>query len=193
VILAGKIRENHNVTSYRFEGEGIGAFANRRAGQFLRLSVPDGPGWSEDHPFTLSNAPGEPALEITVKTVGAFTERLRGVEPGAAVRVRGPWGRFCADVDGRSPPVLLAGGIGITPFLSLLRGFRSAGAAPPVTLFWANNTEEDIFRREELSDLVGRLGLNLVHVLWKGDGDKLAFIRWTSRRKSNAGSSRRRS
>ena len=60
---------------------------------------------------------------------------------------------------------MLAGGVGITPFLSVLRHFAQTGAKNRVCLFWANKTFRDAFAAQELSELAGKLNLRVMHVL----------------------------
>ena len=69
---------------------------------------------------------------------------------------------------------MIAGGIGITPFLSVFRHFRHLKAHPPSTFFWANNTNEDLFALEELQELSAILDLKIVVVLLQlSDADVL--------------------
>ena len=59
---------------------------------------------------------------------------------------------------------MIAGGVGITPFLSVLRHFREQEADNEITLFWANKTPADAFAAQELEDLTQSLKLHVVHV-----------------------------
>ncbi len=59
---------------------------------------------------------------------------------------------------------MIAGGVGITPFLSVLRDFRNRAAQNEVALFWANKTPKDAFAAPELEEMTRTLKLHVVHV-----------------------------
>jgi predicted ferric reductase len=73
------------------------------------------------HPFSVTSAPGEPMLRITVKAVGDYTRALRALEAGAEAVVEGPYGSFSQQNVPNRRQIWLAGGIGVTPFLSMAR------------------------------------------------------------------------
>lgn len=137
-------------------------------GQFLRICLRKGEDWTEEHTFTISSAPGNP-VQISVKAVGRFTTPLLRIQPGTEVRIRGPYGTFCKDIEKKPEIVMIAGGIGITPFLSVLRHLSRTGCASRMVLFWANNTIRDIIRREEICRYAGMLDLKIVHALWHAE------------------------
>ena len=96
-------RHRLRVTSVVPEGDGVVVGAHDRppagpaAGRgraVLHLAVPDGPGWTRGHPYSLSAAPDGRSLRITVKDLGDGSARLRGVRPGTRVLVEGPYGRL---------------------------------------------------------------------------------------------------
>jgi ferredoxin-NADP reductase len=137
-------------------------------GQFLRISMRRDEGWSEEHTFTISSAPGDP-VQISVKAIGKFTIPLLTVQPGTEVRIRGPYGTFCKGIEQHPEIIMIAGGIGITPFLSVLKHFSRTGCANRIVLFWASNTLKDIIRREEICNYAHTLNLKIVHALWHAD------------------------
>ncbi len=75
------------------------------------------------HPFSITSAPDEKTLRITVKAVGDYTRALRSLEPGADAIVEGPYGAFSSDVP-NDRQIWIAGGIGVTPFLSMARSLN---------------------------------------------------------------------
>ncbi len=99
------------------------------AGQHVFIGINHPAVGRELHPFSITSAPGEPMLRLAVKAVGDYTSALPGVEPGAWVRVEGPYGGFWHRGDRVGRQVWIAGGIGITPFLSMVRSLPS-GKAP---------------------------------------------------------------
>lgn len=157
--------ENHDTTSIVFSGPGMARFKGRKAGQFAAIRVYRNGAWSEPHPFTLSSGPGDDALRMTIKKSGAFTATIPDIEPGTPIQCAGPFGKFCADIDEQARIVMIAGGVGITPFLSVLRHFKEIGATNEVLLLWSNKSREDAFAAPELQELSGMLNLRVVHVL----------------------------
>ena len=89
-------------------------------GQFAFVTI-DAAGFREAHPFTISSGAKEPRLRFTMKVAGDYTRRVRDdLAEGVEVDIEGPYGRFHPQ-RGLARQVWVAGGIGITPFLSVLR------------------------------------------------------------------------
>lgn len=92
-----------------------------RAGQFLFVRFPNTDTLDESHPFTISSAPHEDVLRVTIKGSGDFTRALfTDLQPGMDAVVEGPYGMFDYKSGGRKQ-IWIAGGIGVTPFLSFIR------------------------------------------------------------------------
>lgn len=141
--------------------------AARWPGQFAVLRVPDLAGMNEPHPFTLSGAAvaGTMPVQCTIKEAGDFTRAFLQLAPGTQVLVEGPYGKFLHDVWQHKKLALLAGGVGVTPFMSLLRSMDAAGEHLPTVLLWSNRTRADVFAVGELVELCRRLPLTVVHCL----------------------------
>ncbi len=89
-------------------------------GQFAMVYLEAKDGWHR-HPFTISSAPHEGVLRVTVKALGDYTSRLKDlIEPGMPAVIGGPHGRF-NHLRGTDRQVWIAGGVGVAPFLSWLR------------------------------------------------------------------------
>lgn len=126
-----------------------GAKMNYRAGQFLFVRFPGDRVLNEPHPFTISSAPGEASLRLTVKACGDFTRHLsRNLEPGMEAVVEGGYGLFDYKRGGREQ-VWIAGGIGLTPFLSFL---RDAGGTldREVDFYYTVRTREEALFLDEI-------------------------------------------
>ena len=162
------VPENHDTNSLYLEGPDHG-FAGRKAGQYASIRIMRPDGWSEPHPFTISGAPEDPFVRLTIKKEGKFTSAIPDLKPGAPVKCMGPLGAFCKDIDAKPSIVMIAGGVGITPFLSVLRHFRNIKAGNRVMLFWSNKTMEDVFSADEISEMTGQLNLTIVHCLSRED------------------------
>lgn len=166
-----------------------------RAGQFVWLKTGT---WLKlaDHPFSIASGPGElPHLEFVIKEAGDFTADLpRRLAAGTPVYLDGPFGNFT--VDGRSGQAILlvAGGVGIAPALSILRGLATDGDRRPVTLVYANRIAAQIVAADELERLGERLDLRVHHVLsepapgWEGETGQVdaAMLRRLVRRELRA-------
>jgi predicted ferric reductase/mono/diheme cytochrome c family protein len=109
------------------------------------------------HPFSITSAPHERTLRITVKAVGDYTRALRGLEEGAEAIVEGPYGSFShRGLPGRGQ-LWLAGGIGVTPFLSMARSLRYANE-PAVDFYYCVERAEEAHFLDELRAIAARRG-----------------------------------
>ncbi|MET7397771.1 ferric reductase-like transmembrane domain-containing protein [Dactylosporangium sp. NPDC005572] len=126
------------IAGRRMRGLGV------RAGQFFRWRFLDRRNWWQAHPFSMSAAPNNDWLRLTVKVVGDHTAGLRELRPGTPVFVEGPSGDFTADRRRQARALLIAGGSGIGPVRALLEEL------PPrtVVLYRARNAGELVFREE---------------------------------------------
>jgi len=156
--------ENHNITSLCLEGDDE-RLKKRRAGQWASIRVLREDGWSEPHPFTIACAPQDEILLFTIKKAGTFTASISDLRPGTEVKVEGPFGVFCRDIEKRAEIALIAGGIGITPFLSVIRRMRNIRAKNTVNLFWTNKTIEDLFAAHELNETTRGLNCKVIYTI----------------------------
>ncbi len=169
-------QENHDVRSVCLTVTSGAQGISWRPGQFVMLRLPGRFGHSEPHPFTISTPPGT-GLCCTVKRAGAFTTSLHSLKPGARVLVQGPYGVFCREVF-ETPAArwaFIAGGVGITPFLAVLRHAARQGVALRGTLLWVNKRAADAFSLEELEALGQELGLTVVCTLTRESWGDAAF------------------
>lgn len=93
------------------------------AGQFVFMAVKGKLFYGDYHPFSISSGPSQNELRLTVKSLGPFTRGLVSVAPGSKVAIEGPYGRFSYAALKNKYQIWVAGGIGITPFLSMARTF----------------------------------------------------------------------
>lgn len=120
-------------------------------GQFVLVAFFAGPtfrGCGEFHPFTVSSIGVDHELRVGVKALGDCTRHLQSIEPGVKARVHGAFGTFLAERP-LTPQLWLAGGIGVTPFLALL---RAAPVAQPTTLLYLYRADADAAFLQELRD-----------------------------------------
>jgi len=124
-----------------------------QAGQFVYASFRQSGMPRESHPFTIASAPGGDPLRIVVKRLGDFTGLVMELHPGSEARLEGPFGRFCLRRDGARAQTWIAGGIGITPFLSWVRGFDEA---LPVDLYYCTPGADQAHFLDELYAIADR-------------------------------------
>lgn len=150
-------------------------------GQFAWITLKDTPFSLQQHPYSISSgadsAPGR--LEFTIKEEGDFSARARKAKPGETAFLEGPYGCFVPPADPDRGCVMLVGGVGVTPCMSMLRTFAQREDRRPVTLIYANVTLEEVIFLDELEALEERLDLEIVHVLeeppegWEGESGLL--------------------
>lgn len=138
-----------------------------RAGQYLHYVLPHeadergGERW-----FTVSSAPYEGTPAITTRHAAergsSFKEKLFTLKPGDTIEADGPEGDFVVE-DTAAHYVFLAGGIGITPFHSILKEADHAGQKLNVTLLYANRGDAPF--KPELDEWAGRNPNLHVHYL----------------------------
>ncbi|MCH8476925.1 MAG: ferric reductase-like transmembrane domain-containing protein [Wenzhouxiangella sp.] len=143
-------------------------------GQFAWFSFGDSPFTLQQHPFSLAGSTSSGQICFTADEVGDFTASLKHLEKGDPAWVEGPFGAFIPDPDPDTALLLVAGGIGVTPFASLLRSFRDRGLSHRVLLVYANPRPAQAALAEELEELCTNESRELVHVLehppfgWQG-------------------------
>ena len=162
------VPENQDINSLYLEVSDD-KFNHRKAGQFASLTIMRTDGYSEPHSFSISGAPEESNLRLTIKNVGKFTSLIPDLKPGTSLICKGPFGAFCKDIDIKPSIVLLAGGVGIAPFLSVLRHFRNIKAGNKVVLFWVNKSMEDVFSSDEINAMTNELSLKVIYCLSRED------------------------
>ncbi len=123
-----------------------------QAGQYLRYhlthSSPDERG--ENRFFTISSAPYEKFLQITTRinsTSSSFKKKLLMLQKGDTFEAFGPNGTFTLE-DPANHYVFIAGGIGITPFRSIIQDLDHRKLPINITLLYANRNEEIVFQKE---------------------------------------------
>jgi predicted ferric reductase len=145
-------------------------------GQFAWLTLWGSPFKITGHPFSFSSSATvtDGRVEMSIRNLGDFTSAIHKVPVGKRVYLDGPYGAFTisnpADLH-----VLIAGGIGITPMMSIIRTLADRGDRRPIILLYGSKDWEAITFREDLEALKARLDLTTVHVLgdpppgWTGE------------------------
>ena len=146
------------------------------AGQVAWLTIQKSPFAIREHPFSFSTSAEHPEqLGFTIRALGDFTSTVKDIPIGEQIYIDGPYGTFDIDRDGVPGYVLIAGGIGSAPVMSMLRTLADRDDQRPLILFYGNQTWESVIYREEIESLQAKLNLQVVHVLedthegWQGE------------------------
>jgi ferredoxin-NADP reductase len=116
---------------------------------------------NEKRPFTFTCLNKESYLEFTIKiytTRKGVTSELGKLKPGAELIIRDVWGAISYKGKG----VFIAGGAGVTPFISIFRDLHSKNEADGNMLVFANKTKADIILENEFSKLLGKSFINIL-------------------------------
>ena len=112
---------------------------------------------SARHAFSIVSAPTERQLTIATRMRDStFKRALSALPIGSTVRFEGPFGSFAWHEDRDRPLLLVAGGIGITPFMSILRQTAHEALRRPISLIYSNRRPEDAAFLDELEELARR-------------------------------------
>ena len=152
-------RKGYTVAAASAAGRGVveltlrpdGPLLGRRAGQFVYLTPLDpslAAGRGEEHPYTLSSAPDEPALRVVIKDLGDASHALQSVAVGSRALVEGPFGEFFPRDGGAAPELWIAGGIGLTPFLSRIRALDASRPVDAHLVYCVQDETRAHFRAE---------------------------------------------
>lgn len=157
-----------------------------RAGQYVDLTIRGLPTTDAMGPvrsLTIASPPSADRLEFLVRVRGSdFKRALEELPPGSELVLEGPFDDLRLErAEGREL-VLLAGGVGIAPFLSLLREARGRGEHIPATLFYANRRPEDAAYLVELLRLEREVpGLRVVATMTRAAESEAAWAGETAR------------
>lgn len=160
------------------------------AGQFIFISF-SCPGISKEiHPFSISSGENDPNLRIAIKSLGDFTKDIGSVRAGYETKIEGPYGKFTRKKDMNKNQVWIAGGIGITPFLSMARSLKDD--CPEIDLYYSVKNKDEAAFLDELKNISkshpnlkvtdwfsndkGRLSGHAIYEMSNGLSDKDIFL-----------------
>jgi predicted ferric reductase len=147
-----------------------------KPGQFVWLTLWNTPFNITEHPFTISSSSEQnKAIDLTIKNLGDFSSTIGSVKPGQRAYLDGPYGAFTIDLHPADTYVFIAGGVGITPMMGMLRTMADRGDQRQAILLYGNPTLEAATFYDEIESLKDKLNLKVVHVLenppedWQGE------------------------
>jgi ferredoxin-NADP reductase len=154
--VAGTTLETPRVRTLRIEADG---WTGHRAGQHLDVRLTAEDGYQAQRSYSIASAPGD-GLAITVERLdeGEVSPYLVDeVREGDLFEIRGPvGGYFVWDESDPGPLLLVGGGSGVVPLLSMIRHRSASGSRAPTRLVYSARTLEDVIGRTELDELAAR-------------------------------------
>lgn len=131
-----------------------------RVGQYCYIKFKK---FGEEHPFTVMDSDlKKKTLTFGIKAQGKFTKKLSELVVGSNILVEGPYGIFTLEGQSKEPKVIIAGGIGVTPFIGLVKKYGNN----ETYMFYANHSVENAIGRDEL---ISRLGIRYFDVVSDGN------------------------
>jgi len=170
IPTAKSLRHNLKVEQVVVEGPGVVSIIMRgrkldelsaQGGQFFGWRFMTKGHWWMSHPYSLSAAPTDHYMRVTVKELGDHSGGVKDLKPGTRVIFEGPYGTFVAAKSTRGHVVLIGGGVGITPLRALM---EEIDPSKEVDVIFRASREEDLVLRHELDALADHIGAR-VHYL----------------------------
>lgn len=159
-------KEAGNATSFVFQPEKPLTW---QAGQFMHYSLPKPVGSKDDMKrfFTISSPPHTGTPQITTRiTESDFKQALNSLRVGDSIEATDPEGDFVWQ-DSAKPVVFVAGGIGVTPFHSILLDRAQKGMPLSVTLLYANRDDQIVFKEELEALAKNHSELKIIYIIGK--------------------------
>ncbi len=132
-----------------------------RPGQATEVAINTDAYRTQKQPFTITSTPDDPYLEFIIKVYPeheGMTKKLADLQPGDELVVEGVFGNIAYKGEG----VFIAGGSGVTPFVSILRDLKKKKLVAENRLIFANKTRRDILLEEELGNMLGDALINVL-------------------------------
>jgi ferredoxin-NADP reductase/nitrite reductase/ring-hydroxylating ferredoxin subunit len=169
--------EGTDVMSFKFSRSDDQNYLNYKAGQYSIVDLgtkedPKGPIRS----FTISSSPTEKDYILITTRIRdtPFKQKLSKLEKGTAVKITAPAGEFTLPQDYSEPVVFLSGGIGVTPFRSMIKYATDKQLPLKITMFDSNRNQSNILYKEEFESWAGlNKNLKIVYTITEEEGETL--------------------
>ncbi|MFT4039023.1 MAG: ferredoxin reductase [Thermomicrobiales bacterium] len=167
--LASRQQETPRVITLRLTSE---QWAGHTPGQHVDVRLTADDGYQAQRSYSIASVPAAGWLELTVEdiTEGEVSPYLAEfLQPGDQLELRGPIGGYFTWTPAAGGPLLLvAGGSGVVPLMSMLRLRHEQGSDVPVTLLMSSRDGSDIIYEDELNALANDPGVRVIHTLTRG-------------------------
>jgi ferredoxin-NADP reductase/nitrite reductase/ring-hydroxylating ferredoxin subunit len=152
---------------------------NYTAGQYAYFDIggvnndPKGP----IRHFTISSSPTESWIMLTTRIRDSpYKKRLSSLQDGVKVKVRGPEGKFVLHDDQSKPAIFLSGGIGVTPFRSMIKYATDKQLPIKIVMFDSNRNQQNIIFKEEFDECTNKnKNLKVIYTITDEDNTKSSF------------------
>jgi ferredoxin-NADP reductase len=145
------------------------AWAGHVPGQHVDIRLTAEDGYQAQRSYSIASAPSPRHFELTVEEIadGEVSPYLvEELHHGDRLELRGPiGGYFTWRAEDGGPLLLVAGGSGIAPLMSILRARREWGSAVPATLLYSSRSWEEVIYRDELARMAEEPAVQVVHTL----------------------------
>jgi predicted ferric reductase len=159
LVVSRVVLEDTDVVSIEMSGRGLDRLG-AEGGQFMSWRFLGRGLWWHQHPFSLSAAPTDDTLRITIRALGHGTAKLLSVRPGTRVAIEGPYGIFTDAARSQLGVTLVGIGIGIAPIRSLLEA--TAVVPGSATVILRAHSPEQLYLVDEIEALCRAKGARLL-------------------------------
>jgi ferredoxin-NADP reductase len=163
-----------NSRTFRFKSQD-GAAVDFTPGMFVMLYYRNSETGEEiGRAYSIANAPPSDYFEFTISMIhGMLTSKLEAAKPGDVYYISGPYGQFKIEFEEGSKVLLLAGGSGVVPFVSMIKRVKKMGGRVDADLIYSVRYPTEVIYSGELQDDVSKLGMKLIVTVTRpapGDG-----------------------
>lgn len=145
--------EIKDIFSIRLKPKGKKHISTFRPGQFYHMRNPGYSMPNETRQFSIITTPKiKDYMDFSIKTYGPWTKALFEKKPGDSVWLFGPMGEFTLKKT-KSETVFIAGGVGITPILSIIQHLHEKKSKNNITLIYANKSSQNILKKAYIKNL----------------------------------------
>ncbi|MFX1516774.1 MAG: FAD-binding oxidoreductase [Promethearchaeota archaeon] len=168
-IISEIHKENEEVWTLKLVSKGNKKFLKYRQGQYCYLTISSL--GMEAHPFSFASSPlNRENIILSIKNVGDYTSNLDKVNVGDIAYLDGPYGNFNYIEKRGTELVFIAGGVGITPFLSMLNHLKNIEKNRIVSLIWGVRTKKDMIFKSELEGITQEMdNFSIAYILSDDD------------------------
>ncbi len=146
-VIERVVKENEDIYSVYISGKKMSDY-NFESGQYANLIFMQKNMWFH-HPFSYSDSYNGNNIRFSIKASGDFTSKINNLKIGTRVWIDGPLGIFTLKKATKNKYLFIAGGIGITPILSMIKSIEEKNDA---VLLYSNKTEKDYVFNKELTE-----------------------------------------
>jgi len=167
--------------TFYFSREKINNFYDFFPGQYNRVTLPIEPkdDMGNNRQFTISSSPTQKDyLTITTRKTekkSDFKSAFFKLKPGTDIQFFGPLGGFYLREENKIPRVFLAGGIGITPFYSMIRYCADKNLNIPILLIVTFSNVEEVIFYDELSQISKKSNMKVVYSVTHPEASKMGW------------------